>query len=328
MQKYISRISDENLEKFMIALNRIAIAEGLEDVKELRQDSTVIETNIHYPTNNSLVYDRVKENERLLEHLKEEIEGFSYEEYKAKAKQTYFKINVEKDGEERIKLFKERLKLFILSINQVSNIIKKKSVFGGTIEAAAYLSELEGLLPVMEKVYAMTERHEILKEKVPVEEKIFSIYEQHTDIIVKGKREVQFGHKNIVFNKGINIPDYAKTAAAVQPQSNDISLLGVRVLETIFKDPFPGYFRPGGCAMGQLEYRPCFLPLHDRSNGPEHIGGSPRTEPASVIAVVLYPPRKAFNARGPPLSRQYRIHCPLPIRLFIFFPRCCIIALL
>jgi IS5 family transposase len=55
MQKYISRISDENLEKFMIELNRIAIAEGLEDVKELRQDSTVIETNIHYPTNNSLV---------------------------------------------------------------------------------------------------------------------------------------------------------------------------------------------------------------------------------------------------------------------------------
>jgi IS5 family transposase len=47
----------------------------------------------------------------------------------------------------------------------------------------------------MEKVHKMTERHEILKEKVGVEEKIFSIYERHTDIIVKGKREVQFGHK-------------------------------------------------------------------------------------------------------------------------------------
>ena len=30
---------------------------------------------------------------------------------------------------------------------------------------------------------------------MPVEEKIFSIYEKHTDIIVKGQREVQFGHK-------------------------------------------------------------------------------------------------------------------------------------
>jgi IS5 family transposase len=195
MQKYISRISDEKLEQFMLALNRIAIAEGLEDVKELRQDSTVIETNIHYPTNNSLVYDCIKESERLLEHLKEEIGGFSYEEYKAKAKRTYVKINGEKNGEERVKLFKKQLKLFTRSINQVSNIVKKKSGVGGTIGAAAYLSELEGLLPVMEKVYSMAWRHEILKEKVPVEEKIFSIYERHTDIIVKGGREIQFGHK-------------------------------------------------------------------------------------------------------------------------------------
>jgi IS5 family transposase len=125
MQKYISRISDENLEKFMIVLNRTAIEEGLEDVKELRQDSTVIETNIHYPTNNSFLYDCIKESERLLGHLKEEINGFSYEEYQAKAKRAYFKINVEKDAEKRAKLFKKQLKLFILSINQVSNIIKK-----------------------------------------------------------------------------------------------------------------------------------------------------------------------------------------------------------
>jgi hypothetical protein len=33
--------------------------------------------------------------------------------------------------------------------------------------------ELEDLHPVMEKVYRMTWRHEILKEKVPVEEKYF-----------------------------------------------------------------------------------------------------------------------------------------------------------
>jgi IS5 family transposase len=54
---------------------------------------------------------------------------------------------------------------------------------------------MEELIPIMEKVYRMTERKEIDKEKVLGEEKIFSIYERHTDIIVKGQREVQFGHK-------------------------------------------------------------------------------------------------------------------------------------
>ena len=47
----------------------------------------------------------------------------------------------------------------------------------------------------MEQVYDVTYRKEIEGEKVPSEDKLFSIYEQHTDIIVKGQREVLFGHK-------------------------------------------------------------------------------------------------------------------------------------
>jgi len=44
-------------------------------------------------------------------------------------------------------------------------------------------------------VYDISYRHELLGESVPSSEKIFSIYEDHTDIIVKGAREVAFGHK-------------------------------------------------------------------------------------------------------------------------------------
>src|SRR5215510_13955054 len=194
-QKYISRISEDSLERFMVELNKIAITEGLEDVQQFRQDTTVIETDIHYPTNNSLVWDCIKESERLLKHLQEEIEGFSFEEYKVKAKKVYFKINVEKNEEKRVKLFRKQLKTFIECINQLSNTVKKKSVYGVTEKAKSHIAAMESLIPVMKKVYQMTERKEILNEKVPVEEKIFSIYERHTDIIVKGQREVQFGHK-------------------------------------------------------------------------------------------------------------------------------------
>ena len=194
-QKYISRISEKNLEMFMAEMNKIAIVEGLEDVQKFRQDTTVIETNIHYPTNNSLVWDCIKESERLLKHLKAEIENFTFDEYAKKAKKIYFKINVEKNEEKRVKLFLKQLEIFIICINQVSNIVKKKSEYGVTPKAIGLLNTLEILIPIMEKVYSMTKRREILKEKVPVEEKIFSIYELHTDIIVKGQRDVQFGHK-------------------------------------------------------------------------------------------------------------------------------------
>ena len=46
-----------------------------------------------------------------------------------------------------------------------------------------------------EKVYSQTERFQIYGEQVSNDEKIFSIYEPHTDIIVKGSRDVEFGHK-------------------------------------------------------------------------------------------------------------------------------------
>jgi IS5 family transposase len=195
-QKYISRIRAETLEEVMVEINKIAIKQGYEDVKQFRQDSTVIETNIHYPTNNSLVWDCVKESHRLLRQLYEELTAFEFEDYRKRAKKTYFKINVTRDAEERVKLFQKQLKLFTGCINQVSNTIKKKSVYtNGSLKAWAIIEALTGLLPLMEKVYQMTERREINGEKVPVTDKLFSIYELHTDLIVKGGREVQFGHK-------------------------------------------------------------------------------------------------------------------------------------
>jgi hypothetical protein len=42
------------------------------------------------------------------------------------------------------------------------------------------IEKLKELLPLMEKVYRMTEGREIRGEKVPVTDKLFSIYEQHT----------------------------------------------------------------------------------------------------------------------------------------------------
>jgi len=64
-QKYISRIKPETLDRVLVEINRIAISEGLEDVQRVSQDSTVIKTNIHYPTNNSLVWDCIKTSTRL-----------------------------------------------------------------------------------------------------------------------------------------------------------------------------------------------------------------------------------------------------------------------
>jgi IS5 family transposase len=191
-QKYISRISVTSLTKLLYSINRIAINAGYEDVAQIRQDSTMVESNIHYPTNNSLVWDCIRESDRLMRHLKEEMDDLSYIDYTKSAKSTFFKINNTKLADKRADLFRKQLATFTKTINQTSNAIKKKSV---SIAAFIIQHELDRLLLLMEQVYQMTYRREINNEAVPNNEKIFSIYELHTDIIVKGSREVQFGHK-------------------------------------------------------------------------------------------------------------------------------------
>jgi hypothetical protein len=83
----------------------------IEDVSQFRQDSTVIETNIHYPANNSLGWECIKEARRLLEALREEAARLTVRDYRKGAKKNRFKINVTKNAGKRVVLFPKQLKL-------------------------------------------------------------------------------------------------------------------------------------------------------------------------------------------------------------------------
>jgi len=196
-QKYISMIKAETLDEVMIAINKVAQGEGLEDFSKVRQDSTAVEANVHYPTNNSLMWDCMKTIDRLLLKLREETGGaLRVRKYRKQAKKNYGRINNTKSGEKRKELFGKQLKLLRTSLNQAEAVLGALTLRGGNSDAVcALMGEIKVLLPKAQKVYAMTHRHEILGEKVANEEKLFSIYEDHTDIIVKGAREATFGHK-------------------------------------------------------------------------------------------------------------------------------------
>ncbi len=116
-QKYISRIRGESLQKLLFEINKIAVDQGLEDLKSFRQDATVVETNIHYPTNSALVWDCIKEVNRLLEHLVKECKDLDYMDYSRQAKKKYFNLNVGKSKDKRAKLFRKQLILFVKTIN-------------------------------------------------------------------------------------------------------------------------------------------------------------------------------------------------------------------
>lgn len=193
--KFISKIKANSLKNLMVAINKIAIGMGLENGKKVRTDTTVVKSPIHYPTNNALMWDCIKESHRLLKKIAVDMQ-VKIRNYKKKAKKNYYQINVKKSESKRKELFEQQLKIFRMSINQVHFVIEELQKVGDTNLSGKKkeIELLKELLPVMEKVYDISNRHELLGEEVPSEEKIYSIYERHTDIIVKGGN-VEFGHK-------------------------------------------------------------------------------------------------------------------------------------
>jgi transposase, IS5 family len=190
LQKYISVISSNSLKKVMTDINKIAIEHGLEDGKRVATDSTIVETNIQYPTNNELVWDCIVELNRLFKDINRTIIGSRLRHTTKQAKKNYYKINVTKKKEERKNIFVSQLEILKRDIKRA-----KKTLETSSQKNAEYMDKMQNLVGVSEKVYNAAYRHEILEEQVPNSEKTFSIYEQHTDIIVKGSRTVKFGHK-------------------------------------------------------------------------------------------------------------------------------------
>ena len=147
--KYISRIRGESLRALMVEINRIMMKEeGMEDGRSLRTDSTVVESNIHYPTNNTLIWDCIKTSHRLLKKV-EEMGGIKkVRNYQKQGKKNEFKINNTKDKEKRTELFEKQLKLlklFRMSINQVKRVVEGVMT-GIDLGLGSIVEELKGAI--------------------------------------------------------------------------------------------------------------------------------------------------------------------------------------
>ena len=196
-QKYISAIRGDSLDKLMKALNLLAIEAGLEDLQKLRLDTTVVETDIHYPTNNALLWDCIRTSTRVLQQIREESVAALVRDYTRQAKSYYFRINVTQDKDERRDLFERQFRLFDRCLRQTHRVLEHLQSWYEALGQADQrrVEHLTEFLPKMETVRAVAYRREILREPVPAEEKLFSIYEDHTEMIVKGKDTILFGRK-------------------------------------------------------------------------------------------------------------------------------------
>lgn len=202
LQSNIKALSETTWEKINRLLVQHAKNEGLEDGNVVRVDSTAVDTDIHYPTDSSLLVDGIRVLTRLM------IEGkqlslrphYGYHDHRRVAKKLALKILNAKQKKVKTKAYRELLKYSGRVRDYAVDAIQTLRMWNGDnpmdeLTAPLTASRIERTLGIFDRVIDQTKRRILHGEQVPAAEKVVSFFEEHTDIIVKSRRDTQYGHK-------------------------------------------------------------------------------------------------------------------------------------
>jgi IS5 family transposase len=168
----------------------------------IRTDTTVVETNIHWPTDASLLWDAWRVASRLLKRGREVVpESCPHRFHDRKSKGLYLSItryanSPSKKRQRQVKGAFRALIGRVVWIVEIADMFCRFASGWGELELLAVADELKGFLRPMRKVIDQARRSQLQGETVPARERVFSIFEPHTELIKRGRREkpVEFGH--------------------------------------------------------------------------------------------------------------------------------------
>jgi len=183
-------------------LGQQAVKQEVIATTTIRADTTVVETNIHWPTDASLLWDTWRVASRLLKRGRDLIpESVPHRFHDKKIKRLYLFITryIKSPSKQRQRKVKSAFRKLIGRVAELVDIARlfcEMAPGWGNLALDAVAAELKGFLPSMKKVVAQSRRAQLEGEKVPAADRVFSIFEPHTELIKRGRREkpVEFGH--------------------------------------------------------------------------------------------------------------------------------------
>jgi len=184
------------------ALAQSAVSTGVIDPSTIRADTTAVETNIHWPTDSSLLWDTWRVAARLLRQGRAIApDTCPHRFHDRKTKRLYLFITRYATSENARRRRQVR-GAFRRLIERVEWIVEAARWFCDwaplrrMIALDAVVAELRRFLPAMKGVVEQARRAQLDGEKVPAAERVFSIFEPHTELLKRGRRQkpVEFGH--------------------------------------------------------------------------------------------------------------------------------------
>jgi IS5 family transposase len=209
MGRLARQLGPEPVEKLHQRLVAIAQAKKIVEGRKLRVDTTVVETNIHYPTDSSLMGDGVRVLTRLMKRISE-ITGAVGTKLRDRTRSVKLRVveiarasrSKSEQGRERMKGLYEKLltataavvgqaqrfaKDIAAGVKRSSDVMKQAAVEG-------MKKELETMAPRVKQVMKQT-RARVLHGDTHAEGKLVSVFEPTTEVIRRGKAKqpTEFG---------------------------------------------------------------------------------------------------------------------------------------
>ena len=206
--RWAKLIRPSTLQELNARICQMAVKEKISTGRKLRTDGTVVETNIHPPSDNRLLADGVRVLVRTVQRAYSKLGQLTAEgqeklaEIGRKAKRMARQIGetlrhrTEQAKERGKKAYRELVELTqqtVQKARQALEALQQQTDQG----AQRLISTLQTFIPRVEQVIDQTIRRVCQGEQVPARQKIVSIFEAHSDIIVRHKetRPVEYGHK-------------------------------------------------------------------------------------------------------------------------------------
>jgi IS5 family transposase len=202
--RWANLIEAETLEAYNQRVTELATRLKVTKGRKLRTDGTVVETNIHAPSDSHLLADSVRVLGRTLQRAKQvlstqtQLAAQVFRNRSRSARKTARQVRrlITRQKEAGQQAYRKLVKIAQQSVSQAKQVLQALGESGHQ-QAQRLKDTLETFIPRAEQVIEQTVRRVFWDEKVPAEEKIVSLFEPHTAIIRRGKagKPVEYGRK-------------------------------------------------------------------------------------------------------------------------------------
>ncbi len=198
-------------------INHAIVCEGQERhgeaTENIRADSFVIETDIHYPTESGLIGDGMRKIIPLCGDLAAEIDqsGWRQSKHLHRRVKTHVRMISQISASKSPNVLKglpaayqRLLDHTAMILDRAKTLQKQGEVEGMSITSLNLSLELQHWIELTQQVCNTAYRRMILEETVPNRDKLFSLFETHTQLYRRGKAATpnQFGRLVLVFEDG------------------------------------------------------------------------------------------------------------------------------